>query len=73
MNVRQSIIKLLVHYLPHEFLRHIANELEQQATHFLTVGAPIRYDYMNRQALVIRAAACELERMPYEETVVPKS
>lgn len=41
MQIRATIIKLLTHYTPEELVRHIAGELQQQAAHYQTVGAPL--------------------------------
>jgi hypothetical protein len=67
MQIRATIIKLLSSYQPDELLRHISNEMEQQSTHYRTVGAPIRADYIARQIAVIRNAANELTAIPYQK------
>ncbi len=72
MNIQATIIKLLLHYLPEQLLGHIANELKQQAAHYEIVDAPLRADYIRRQAAIILSATNELTALPYV-VPVPKS
>lgn len=65
MQIRATVIKLLLHYLPHELLTHIANELIVQSDHFETVGAPRRAKYAKAQAVALRKAAQDLDAIPY--------
>ncbi len=73
MQIRATVIKLLSHYTPEELMRHIAGELQQQAAHYKTVGAPLRAAYIEDEALVLHNAALELRALPYPPILVPKS
>jgi hypothetical protein len=41
MQIRATIIKLLLHYTPDELLGHIAHEIEQQAVSYANAGASV--------------------------------
>lgn len=65
MQIRATIIKLLLAYQPPDLLSHIANEMEQQAAHYETVGAPKKAAYLIRQVEVLRDAVYSLDALKY--------
>jgi hypothetical protein len=71
MNVGQAIKKLLTHYLVEQVLMHLAHEMEQEANHYETVGAPLRAAYIRSQVEVLREAEKALSNLPYPQRVKP--
>lgn len=65
MQIRATIIKLLTQYVPDQLCKHIALELDNQAAHYQTVGAPRRAAYARAQAEVMRETAKKLDTLPY--------
>jgi hypothetical protein len=65
MQIRATIIKLLSHYQPEEILRHMASELDEQANHYKTVGAPMRAGYFAKEAEALRECAKAIDKMTY--------
>jgi hypothetical protein len=72
MQIGSTIKKLLSQCTPEQLLRHVAYEVEQQAAHYQTIGAPMRAQYGTNQVKVIRDAAKVLDKLVYP-TPVPKS
>jgi hypothetical protein len=66
MNIRQTIIKLLTRYLPEHIIMHLYHELELEANHYETVGAPIRAAYIRRQVAVLHETEKKLNELPYQ-------
>jgi len=65
MQITSTIKKLLSQYTPEQLVRFIAHEVEQQAKHYQTVGAPIRAAYSMRQVAYMREMVRKLDTMPY--------
>lgn len=57
---KATIKKLLKAYCVEDLLRHIAFEVELEANHLETVGAPIRAGHMREEVSAIRAATSEI-------------
>jgi hypothetical protein len=69
MQIRSTIIKLLLHYTPDELLGHIAHEIEQQAVSYANAGAPMRAFYLRAQVASLREAAAKVREIPYSTSV----
>jgi hypothetical protein len=65
MQIRATIIKLLLHYTPDELLGHIANEIENQSFSYANAGAPLKTFYLRAQVASLREAAVKLRAIPY--------
>jgi hypothetical protein len=65
MQIVATIKKLLRVYPPDELLGHIANELEQEAAHYETVGAPMKAKYTRALVAELRMSAERLEDIQY--------
>lgn len=65
MNVRAAILKLLDSYPVPEILGHLAHELDRDAAHMETVGAPKRAAYLRREAALLRETITKHAEIPY--------
>ena len=65
MQIRATIIKLINSYDTKDILGHIANEVESDANHMETVGAPRRAAYYRALVKELRESSERIEKIEY--------
>ena len=65
MQIVATMKKLLNRYTTWEVLTHFANELDQCAAHYETVGAPRRAAYLRKEAEAFRECAAKISKIEY--------
>lgn len=65
MQIVATIKKLLRSYDISDLVGHIAHELDDQAAHFETVGAPRRAAYLRAEAEALREVKAKIASIQY--------